>query len=228
MPGTSSWRECECEPGFTRQPRISSLQSGCPELAVAHKLLKALSDSEFIALCERAKIGEPEDTGKPDPADPKLGEMKVNLRPEEHQQPAPVKNLKALGESGSRNKGLYIFDKPDASLLERVDAAPGPVFSVNIEAPEFTSLCPVTGQPDFGNITINYLPDKYLIESKSLKLYLMGYRNNGCFHETIIQQICADIAACIDPQNLQVVGKFAARGGISINPVATFERDAEG
>lgn len=89
---------------------------------------------------------------------------------------------------------------------------------VELQCPEFTSLCPKTKQPDFAKITIRYSPNKRLVESKSLKLYLFSYRNHGSFHENCVNQIAKDLFALMDPFWLEVRGDFGARGGISINP----------
>ncbi len=87
---------------------------------------------------------------------------------------------------------------------------------------EFTSLCPKTGQPDFAKIFINYIADKKMVESKSLKLYLFSFRNHGDFHEDCVQTICDDLVKLIKPKYLEVVGEFTPRGGIAIFPFASF------
>ena len=89
---------------------------------------------------------------------------------------------------------------------------------VTFTAPEFTTLCPKTGQPDFATLTIRYIPAKKLVESKSLKLYLFGFRNHGDFHEDVINVIYDDLVKLLKPKYMEVYGKFAARGGISIDP----------
>ena len=89
---------------------------------------------------------------------------------------------------------------------------------VTFTAPEFTTLCPKTGQPDFATLTIRYIPAKRLVESKSLKLYLFGFRNHGDFHEDVVNVIYDDLVGLLKPKYMEVVGKFAARGGISIDP----------
>ena len=89
---------------------------------------------------------------------------------------------------------------------------------VTFTAPEFTTLCPKTGQPDFATLTIRYIPAKRLVESKSLKLYLFGFRNHGDFHEDVVNVIYDDLVRLLKPKYMEVVGKFAARGGISIDP----------
>jgi len=87
---------------------------------------------------------------------------------------------------------------------------------------EFTSLCPKTGQPDFAKIFINYIADKKMVESKSLKLYLFSFRNHGDFHEDCVETICQDIAKLIKPHYLEVIGEFTPRGGIAIFPYSQF------
>ena len=87
---------------------------------------------------------------------------------------------------------------------------------------EFTSLCPKTGQPDFAKIFVNYIADKKMVESKSMKLYLFSFRNHGDFHEDCIQTICNDLVKLLKPKYLEVIGEFTPRGGISIFPYASF------
>ncbi len=87
--------------------------------------------------------------------------------------------------------------------------------------PEFTSLCPKTGQPDFAKIFINYIADQKMVESKSLKLYLFSFRNHGDFHEDCIQTICDDLFTLMKPKYIEVIGEFTPRGGISIFPFAS-------
>jgi 7-cyano-7-deazaguanine reductase len=91
---------------------------------------------------------------------------------------------------------------------------------------EFTSLCPKTGQPDFAKIFINYVADKKMVESKSLKLYLFSFRNHGDFHEDCIQTICNDLNKIMKPKYLEVIGEFTPRGGISIFPFASCHNGA--
>ena len=89
---------------------------------------------------------------------------------------------------------------------------------VTFTCPEFTTLCPKTGQPDFATLTIRYIPARRLVESKSLKLYLFGFRNHGDFHEDVVNVIYDDLVRLLKPKYMEVIGKFAARGGISIDP----------
>ena len=106
-----------------------------------------------------------------------------------------------------------------ASLLEWFpNKHPENDYLVSLDCPEFTSLCPKTGQPDFGHIVINYIPGEKMVESKSLKLYLFGFRNHGDFHEDCINIIMKDLIALMQPRYIEVVGLFTPRGGISIRP----------
>ena len=132
-----------------------------------------------------------------------------------------MNHLKALHESASRN--VYTFDEPNPALLESI---PSPArkeqgLILFIEVPEFTSLCPITGQPDFAKIQIRYCPRDLLVESKSLKLYLMGYRNHGAFHEQVCCTIHEHLWDLLDPLELTVVGLFTPRGGIPFHPTVT-------
>lgn len=95
---------------------------------------------------------------------------------------------------------------------------------VRFNCPEFTSLCPITGQPDFAEIRISYIPDKRMVESKSLKLYLFSFRNHGAFHEDCVNIIMKDLIKLMDPKYIEVTGLFLPRGGISIYPYANYGR----
>lgn len=107
----------------------------------------------------------------------------------------------------------------DPSLLEAVDNHhSGNNYWVKLNCPEFTSLCPITGQPDFATIYISYIPDRKIVESKSLKLYLFSYRNHGDFHEDCVNKIMNDLIKILEPRYIEVLGKFLPRGGISIDP----------
>lgn len=92
---------------------------------------------------------------------------------------------------------------------------------------EFTSLCPKTNQPDFARIYINYLADKKMVESKSLKIYLFSFRNHGDFHEDCVQKICDDLSNLIHPHYLEVIGEFTPRGGISIFPYSQYSSEKD-
>lgn len=117
----------------------------------------------------------------------------------------------------------YPHDAIDAHLLDRF-ANPVPSNQSNmrmwehIAVPEFTCLCPVTGQPDFGLIEIYYAPSEWCVESKSIKLYMGSYRNVGMFHEAVCHRVCADLCYILAPRWLVVVGRFNPRGGIPFHP----------
>lgn len=128
--------------------------------------------------------------------------------------------LTKLGSQGTEYKSDY-----DKSLLETFgNKHPGNDYFVKFNCPEFTSLCPITGQPDFATITISYIPDERLVESKSLKLYLFSFRNHGDFHEDVVNVIMKDLIALMDPKYIEVQGKFLPRGGISIDPYCNYGR----
>lgn len=95
-------------------------------------------------------------------------------------------------------------------------------YFVKFNCPEFTSLCPMTGQPDFATIYISYVPDQKMVESKSLKLYLFSFRNHGDFHEDCINIIMKDLIKLMDPKYIEVWGQFTPRGGLSIDPYANY------
>ena len=126
--------------------------------------------------------------------------------------------LTKLGRSGTK----YIMDY-DPSLLETFgNKHPDNDYYVKFNCPEFTSLCPITGQPDYATIIISYIPDKRLVESKSLKLYLVSFRNHGDFHEDCVNIIMKDLIKIMDPKYIEVTGKFLPRGGISIDPYCNY------
>jgi 7-cyano-7-deazaguanine reductase len=126
-------------------------------------------------------------------------------------------NLKSLGNATDypRNYApqiLETFDNPH----------PGNDYWVRFNCPEFTSLCPITGQPDFATIRIDYLPGRRMVESKSLKLYLFSFRDHGAFHEDCVNVIMKDLIALMDPKYIEVTGFFTPRGGISIHPYCNY------
>ena len=100
-------------------------------------------------------------------------------------------------------------------------------YFVKFNCPEFTSMCPVTHQPDAGTAYINYIPGDRMVESKSLKLYLFSYRNYGCFHEDICNTIMKDLVVLMHPKYIEVTMKFLPRGGLSIFPYANYANDEE-
>ena len=110
-------------------------------------------------------------------------------------------------------------------VLEAFDNKhPGNDYWVRFNCPEFTSLCPITGQPDFAEIRICYIPDVKMVESKSLKLYLFSFRNHGAFHEDCVNIIMKDLIHLMNPKYIEVTGIFTPRGGISIYPYANYGR----
>ena len=125
--------------------------------------------------------------------------------------------LKSLGA----NKTEYSYDHPNPDLLERFENEHHHShYNVTIEAPEFTSLCPKTGQPDYATIIVKYIPNLYCIESKSFKLYLGSFRMHGEFHEDCTCRIMEDLVDLLDPKYIEVIGQFKPRGGISFVPRA--------
>jgi 7-cyano-7-deazaguanine reductase len=111
--------------------------------------------------------------------------------------------------------------KPAADQLETfANQYPGRDYVIEIVCPEFTSVCPVTGQPDFGTITYTYTPANLCVELKSLKLYLQGFRNEGIFYENVVNRLLDDFVKACQPRRCQVVGAFTPRGGITTKVTA--------
>lgn len=128
-----------------------------------------------------------------------------------------MENLSLLG-----NKTEYKQDY-DPKILEAFDNKhPENDYWVRFNCPEFTSLCPITGQPDFATIQIDYIPNIKMVESKSLKLYLFSFRNHGAFHEDCVNIIMKDLIRLMDPKYIEVTGIFTPRGGISIYPYSNY------
>ena len=127
-------------------------------------------------------------------------------------------NLTKLGSKTTEYRMEY-----DPSLQESFsNKHPEREYFVKFNCPEFTSLCPLTGQPDFANIVISYVPDSRLVESKSLKLYLFSFRNHGDFHEDVVNTILQDLVTLLDPRYVEVWGKFLPRGGLSLDPYCNY------
>ena len=125
-----------------------------------------------------------------------------------------------------QRKGTEYPQSPESAKLESfLNAHPKRDYTIVFDCPEFTSLCPVTGQPDFGHITVTYVADKLCIESKSLKLYLFSYRNHNTFHEVAVNTILDDLVKACSPKWMEVKGEFRPRGGIAISVVARHGRD---
>lgn len=133
--------------------------------------------------------------------------------------------LKGVSLLGGK-RGVVYSDKYAPEVLEAFENMhPDNDYLVTFDCPEFTSLCPVTGQPDFGRIIINYIPDRLMVESKSLKLYLFSFRNQGDFHEDCVNTIMKDLKRLMRPRYIEVIGRFMPRGGISIYPFANWGDD---
>ena len=129
-----------------------------------------------------------------------------------------IDDLSLLGNQGVQYPQTY-----DHGVLETFDNKhPGNDYFVKFNCPEFTALCPITGQPDFATIYISYVPGVRMVESKSLKLYLFSFRNHGDFHEDCVNVIMKDLIALMDPKYIEVWGKFLPRGGISIDPYCNY------
>ena len=132
--------------------------------------------------------------------------------------------LTLLGAGSTQYAGGYAPE-----LLETFENKhPERDYVVTFRCPEFTSLCPITGQPDFATLYVNYVPDVRMVESKSLKLYLFGFRNHGAFHEDVVNVICDDLVALMEPKYLEVRGMFYPRGGISIYPFVNYAKPGAG
>jgi 7-cyano-7-deazaguanine reductase len=110
--------------------------------------------------------------------------------------------------------------KPAKKLATFPNPSPGRDFHIHMQIPEFTCLCPLTGQPDFATLILDYVPDKKCVELKSLKLYIWSYRNEGAFHEKVTNQILDDVVGAISPRFARLTAKFYVRGGIFTNVVA--------
>ncbi len=119
---------------------------------------------------------------------------------------------------------VYKSDYAPEVLETFVNKHPDNDYFVQFNCPEFTSLCPITGQPDFATIYISYVPGERMVESKSLKLYLFSFRNHGDFHEDCVNVIMKDLIRLMDPKYIEVLGEFTPRGGISIYPYCNYGR----
>ncbi|MFQ1017846.1 preQ(1) synthase [Gilliamella sp. BG7] len=129
-----------------------------------------------------------------------------------------MSKITLLGDQSVRYPTTYCPE-----ILETFDNKhPNNDYFVKFNCPEFTSLCPITGQPDFATIYISYVPKIKMVESKSLKLYLFSFRNHGDYHEDCINIIMKDLIKLMDPKYIEVWGKFTPRGGISIDPYANY------
>ncbi len=129
-----------------------------------------------------------------------------------------LKGVSLLGNQGTK----YSDDYAPSVLETFVNKHQENDYFVKFNCPEFTSLCPMTGQPDFATIYISYIPNVLMVESKSLKLYLFSFRNHGDFHEDCVNIIMKDLIKLMDPKYIEVWGKFTPRGGISIDPYCNY------
>lgn len=135
----------------------------------------------------------------------------------------PRNSYETEGLSLLGNQKTVYSDDYNPDVLETfINKHPDNDYMVTFNCPEFTSLCPITGQPDFAKILINYIPAERMVESKSLKLYLFSFRNRGDFHEDCINIIMKDLVKLMSPKYLEVKGIFTPRGGISIYPFANY------
>jgi len=132
-----------------------------------------------------------------------------------------LKGVNLLGNQNTKYEYLY-----NPGILEAfANKHPDTNCLVTFNCPEFTSLCPKSGQPDFATVYINYIPDKLCVESKSLKLYLFSFRNHGDFHEDCINIIMKDLRKLLNPRYIEVLGEFLPRGGLSIDPYVNSGKD---
>src|SRR5215211_7108552 len=122
---------------------------------------------------------------------------------------------------------LEFFNMSSATIETFPNPQPNRDYEIAIRCPEFTSVCPKTGLPDFGEIRIAYVPDRLCIELKALKYYLVEFRNQGIFYEAVTNQILDDLVAACKPRRMTVVGDFSVRGGISTAVTATYDKDAD-
>jgi 7-cyano-7-deazaguanine reductase len=135
-----------------------------------------------------------------------------------------------MKKSNPEYKGLTLLGRrarPGKKLEAFPNRARGRFYLVTLETDEFTCVCPITGQPDFANIRVQYVPDKKIVESKSFKLYLWSYRNEGEFHEHVVNKILDDIVKAVDPHWCKIIGTFNIRGGIGITVEAEHTKTPE-
>ena len=129
-----------------------------------------------------------------------------------------LEGVSLLGNQGTKYADDYAPDVLETFPNKHLENE----YLVTFNCPEFTTLCPKTGQPDFGRIIINYIPRERMVKSKSLKLYLFSFRNHGDFHEDCVNIIMKDLVRLVDPKYIEVIGIFMPRGGISIYPFANY------
>lgn len=128
----------------------------------------------------------------------------------------PSSDKKSFSKLGKKFE--YQYSNPDIKILDKVNNPHQDIdYVITFTCPEFTSICPVTGQPDFAHIVIDYIPAKYIVESKSVKLYLNSFRNHGAFHEDCTIKIAKDLQKLLTPKWLRIGGYWYPRGGIPID-----------
>ena len=136
----------------------------------------------------------------------------------------PSADAFGLPLNGALQGSIMPTDAPSSDQLETFpNPRPGRDYAIEIVCPEFTSMCPKTGQPDFGTITFIYTPDRVCVELKSLKLYLQRFRNQGIFYEAVVNRLLDDFVQVAQPRRLKVVGAFTPRGGITTTVTCTHE-----
>jgi 7-cyano-7-deazaguanine reductase len=134
-----------------------------------------------------------------------------------------VINIYYISSAESLRGSINMDKKPELELFDNPN--PHRDYWITIRCPEFTSVCPRTGQPDFGEITIEYCPDKLCIELKSLKLYMQSYRNKGIFYEALTNDILDDLSGSCKPRQMKVTSRFTPRGGITTEVIAEYKKD---
>ena len=132
-----------------------------------------------------------------------------------------LEGVSLLGNQNTKYQADYNPDILETFINKHQDND----YFVKFDCPEFTSLCPMTGQPDFATIYISYVPSEKMVESKSLKLYLFSFRNHGDFHEDCVNIIMKDLIKLMDPKYIEVWGKFTPRGGICIDPYCNYGKE---
>ena len=120
---------------------------------------------------------------------------------------------------------LAMPTRPSKELQTFPNPKPERPYEISFECPEFTCVCPMTGQPDFATIRIRYVPDRTCVELKSLKLYLWSFRDEGAFHEAVTNRILDDLVAAVQPREMTVIGDFNVRGGIHTVVTATYRKE---
>ena len=137
----------------------------------------------------------------------------------------PTQHLSQLGRNATLSDALIA--EPRKILEAFPNPKPQRDYEIKFVFPEFTSMCPVTGQPDFATITISYVPDARCVEMKSLKLYFFSFRNKGIFYEAVTNQIADDLVAVLEPRQMTVVGDFAVRGGTAGTVTVNYEKSRD-